>query len=175
VACRESRRHRPGGRPTFHCKVGPLWGGALFAPQKRLTTTGVGNVIRGADPYERWVYRRRALTAHQWFVPTRVKYFSPGYWNSTLEDLVLHCQRQDVVLASRHHSLIAAAWPVAELLRWRETQRLVRWQRSWVSERFAGRFLSETCGRGVGQRLPSKEASSFPIARGQTMVSSNLR
>lgn len=74
------------------------------------STIFVGNETRESGSFEYGIYRTLFGGVRKLIKKKSVDYYMPDYENSNLDELVKHFQDYKVVMASRYHSLLAAAW-----------------------------------------------------------------
>ena len=70
----------------------------------------VGNETRQNRSFEYGIYRTMFGGVRKLFQKTSVDYYAPDYENANLKELVRHFQDYKVVMASRYHTLLVAAW-----------------------------------------------------------------
>jgi polysaccharide pyruvyl transferase WcaK-like protein len=70
----------------------------------------VANETRKDRHFEYGIYRSMFGRLRNLYKPCPVSLFSPDYETASLPELVTHFQNYKVVMASRYHALLAAAW-----------------------------------------------------------------
>ncbi len=70
----------------------------------------IGNETRQGMGAEYDIYQELFGGFLNWFAKSKVKFYVPNYESSSLVDLVRHFEQYDVVMSSRYHALLTAAW-----------------------------------------------------------------
>lgn len=60
--------------------------------------------------YTEWAYYKRMFLIKELLGLSKIKFYVPEYNNSTINDLVSHYKNYKVVITSRYHGLLSAAW-----------------------------------------------------------------
>lgn len=83
-----------------------------FLKQKanNISVVFVGNETRKGRAFEYDIYRTMFLGLKSLFTKPIVGFYMPDYDNASMEGLVNHFRQYKVVMASRYHTLLTAAW-----------------------------------------------------------------